>query len=45
MKNEVDIPAIGSRAEITIENNTNDIERFKRDINRIYENLFDQGRR
>jgi uridine kinase len=42
---EVDIPAIGSRAELVLENNDNDIERFKRDINRIYENLFDLGSR
>lgn len=45
MKNEVDIPDIGSRAEIAIENNYDDVERFERDINRIYESLFDQGSR
>jgi dephospho-CoA kinase len=42
MKNEVDIPDIGGRAEIVIENNYGDIEHFHRDINRVYESLFDQ---
>ncbi len=41
-RTEVDIPDIGSRAEITLENNYGDTEHFKRDINRVYENLFDQ---
>jgi uridine kinase len=45
MKNEVNIPDIGSRAEIVLENNYDDIEHFKRDINRVYENLFDQTSR
>jgi len=44
-RTEVDIPDIASRAEIVLENNDNDIERFKRDINRVYENLFDQTTR
>jgi dephospho-CoA kinase len=39
---EVDIPDIGSRAEIVLENNYDDVELFKRDINRVYESLFDQ---
>lgn len=42
MKNEIDIPDIGSRAEIALENNYDDVSLFERDINRIYENLFDQ---
>ncbi|HUC31409.1 MAG TPA: hypothetical protein VMR99_01820 [Candidatus Paceibacterota bacterium] len=42
MKNEVDIPTIGSRAEIMIENNDVDIEHFHHDINRVYESLFDE---
>lgn len=41
-RTEVDIPDIGSRAEITLENNYEDVEPFKRDINRVYENLFDE---
>jgi hypothetical protein len=45
MKNEVDIPDIGSRAEIVLENNYDDIEQFKRDIERVYESLFDESRR
>jgi dephospho-CoA kinase len=45
MKNEIDIPNIGSRAEIVIENNHDDIEYFHRDINRVYESLFDETRR
>jgi dephospho-CoA kinase len=45
MTNEVDIPDIGSRAEIVLENNYNDIEYFHRDINRVYESLFDETRR
>ena len=44
-RTEVDIPDIGSRAEITLENNYEDVEHFKRDINRVYENLFDQAGR
>jgi len=45
MKNEVDIPDIGSRADIALENNYDDVEHFKRDINRVYESLFDQAGR
>ena len=45
MKNEVDIPDIGSRAEIALENNYKDVEHFERDINRVYESLFDEGGR
>jgi uridine kinase len=41
---ELDIPDIGSRAEIALENNDDDMEHFKRDINRIYESLFDTGK-
>jgi dephospho-CoA kinase len=41
IKNEVDIPDIGSRAEIALENNYDDVEHFERDINRVYESLFD----
>jgi len=41
-RTEVDIPDIGSRAEIALENNYDDVEHFKRDINRVYESLFDQ---
>jgi dephospho-CoA kinase len=44
-RTEVDIPDIGSRAEVVIENNYDDVENFKRDINRVYENLFDETRR
>lgn len=43
MKNEVDIPDIGSRAEVTLENNYDGVENFYRDINRIYESLFDRS--
>lgn len=39
---EVDIPDIGSRAEIVIENNYDDTQPFERDIERVYESLFDQ---
>jgi dephospho-CoA kinase len=42
MKNEVDIPDIGSRAEIILENNYDSVENFERDINRVYESLFDE---
>ena len=42
MKNEVDIPDIGSRAEIALENNYDSVENFERDINRVYESLFDE---
>jgi hypothetical protein len=45
VRTEVDIPDIGSRAEIALENNYDDVEHFKRDINRVYENLFDQAGR
>ncbi len=41
-RTEVDIPNIGSRAEITLTNNYEDVELFRRDINRVYENLFDE---
>jgi uridine kinase len=41
-RTEVDIPGIGSRAEIALENNYEDVEHFKRDIERVYESLFDQ---
>lgn len=44
-RTEVDIPDIGNRAEIVIENNHDDIEHFYRDINRVYESLFDETRR
>jgi dephospho-CoA kinase len=44
-RTEVDIPDIGSRAEIALENNYDDVEHFERDINRVYENLFDQTSR
>jgi dephospho-CoA kinase len=44
-RTEVDIPDIGLRAEIMIENNHDDIEHFHRDINRVYESLFDETRR
>jgi dephospho-CoA kinase len=44
MKTEVDIPDIGSRAEIALDNNYDDIEHFHRDINRVYESLFDSGK-
>jgi dephospho-CoA kinase len=43
-RTEVDIPDIGSRAEIVLENNYDDIEHFHRDINRVYESLFDSGK-
>ena len=43
-KTEVDIPDIGSRAEIILENNYDDVEHFHRDINRVYESLFDSGK-
>ncbi|HUC01569.1 MAG TPA: hypothetical protein VMA75_01535 [Candidatus Paceibacterota bacterium] len=43
VRTEVDIPDIGSRAEIVLENNYDDVEHFERDINRVYESLFDQG--
>jgi dephospho-CoA kinase len=43
MRTEVDIPNIGSRAEIMLENNYDSIENFERDINRVYESLFDRS--
>lgn len=43
-RTEVDIPEIGSRAEIVLDNNYDDIEHFHRDINRVYESLFDSGK-
>ncbi len=42
VRTEIDIPDIGSRAEITLENNYDNVEHFKRDINRVYESLFDE---
>lgn len=45
VKTEVDIPTIGGRAEIALENNSNRIDDFERDINRAYESLFDQTAR
>jgi uridine kinase len=45
VKTEVDIPNIGGRAEIALENNYDNIENFRRDINRVYESLFDQAER
>ncbi len=44
-RNEVDIPDIGNRAEIVLENNYDGVENFERDINRVYENLFDETQR
>jgi len=44
-RTEVDIPDIGGRAEITLENNYDDVDHFARDVNRAYENLFDQAGR
>jgi uridine kinase len=41
-RTEVDIPDIGLRAEIVLENNYDDVEHFERDINRVYESLFDE---
>ncbi len=43
VKTEVDIPDIGSRAEIALENNYENMENFKRDIERVYESLFDRS--
>lgn len=45
VRTEVDIPDIGSRAEIVLDNNYDDIAHFQRDIERVYESLFDQGSR
>jgi uridine kinase len=45
VRTEVDIPDIGSRAEIALGNDYKDLEPFKRDINRVYESLFDQAGR
>jgi len=39
---DVDIPDIGSRAEIALDNNYDDVSHFERDINRVYESLFDE---
>lgn len=41
-RTEADIPDIGSRAEIVLENNYDDVEHFTRDVNRVYESLFDK---
>lgn len=43
VRTEVDTPDIGSRAEIVLENNYDGIENFQRDINRVYESLFDRS--
>jgi len=40
-RTEVDIPDIGSRAEITLSNNYTDVNDFRKDIERVYESLFD----
>jgi dephospho-CoA kinase len=42
VRTEVEIPDIGSRAEIALDNNYDDVEHFERDINRVYESLFDE---
>lgn len=44
-RTEMDIPNIGSRAEIVIENNDENIAQFRRNIERVYESLFDETRR
>ena len=44
-RTEVNIPDIGNRAEIVLENNYDSVENFERDINRVYESLFDETRR
>jgi dephospho-CoA kinase len=43
-RTEKDIPDIGSRAEIVLDNNYDNIEHFHRDVNRVYESLFDSGK-
>lgn len=43
-RTEVDIPDIGSRAEIILNNNYEDVNDFRKDIERVYENLFDTGK-
>jgi dephospho-CoA kinase len=45
VRTEVDITDIGLRAEIVLENNYDSVENFERDINRVYESLFDETRR
>lgn len=42
--NEIDIPDIGSRAEILLHNDYTDVNDFRKDIERVYENLFDTGK-
>jgi uridine kinase len=41
---EIDIPDIGSRAEIVLKNNYEDVNDFRKDVERVYENLFDTGK-
>lgn len=43
-RTEVDIPDIGSRAEIALSNNYEDVNDFRKDIERVYESLFDTGK-
>ena len=43
-RTEIDIPDIGSRAEIILHNNYTDVNDFRKDIERVYENLFDTGK-
>jgi dephospho-CoA kinase len=43
-RTEIDIPDIGLRAEIVLDNNYDNIEHFHRDVNRVYESLFDSGK-
>jgi dephospho-CoA kinase len=42
-RTETDIPDIGSRAEIALVNDYDDVSRFASDINRVYESLFDRS--
>jgi dephospho-CoA kinase len=42
-RTEVDIPEIGSRAEIALVNDYQDVDHFKSDINRVYESLSDRS--
>jgi uridine kinase len=41
VRTEIDIPEIGSRAEIILQNNYDDVNDFRKEIERVYENLFD----
>ena len=43
-RTEIDIPEIGSRAEILLQNNFTDVNDFRKEIERVYENLFDAGK-